>query len=45
MDNPQPTEAEHELAGTERHEQEEAMPGPDAATQPEPQDDQESDDA
>jgi len=44
MDNPEPTEAEHELAGSERHEQEEAMRGPDA-TQPEPRDDQEADDA
>ena len=29
MDTPEPTEAEHELEGTERHEQEDAMRGPD----------------
>jgi hypothetical protein len=27
MENPEPTETEHELAGTERHQQEEDMRG------------------
>jgi hypothetical protein len=45
MDNPEPTEAERELEGSERHEQEDAMRGPDAAQQPEPADDHEAHDA
>lgn len=42
MENPEPTEAEHELAGTERHAEEEEMRG--GAQQPQPQPEPEPDD-